>query len=187
LIGHNGAGKSTLLSMASSLVKPDSGTIEVHGRVAPILELGSGFHPDLTGAENIMINAALLGFTRARARSREEEIREFSGLGEFIDQPVRTYSSGMLMRLAFAVAICRDPDILVIDEVLGVGDQQFYQKCLDRIIQMRKARKSILLASHSAELIRMLSDQCLWLDHGKVVRQGRTAEVLEAYTASVAG
>jgi ABC-type polysaccharide/polyol phosphate transport system ATPase subunit len=186
LVGHNGAGKSTLLSMAASLVEPDSGWIEVNGRIAPILELGSGFHPDLTGSENILINSALLGFQRCEALRRRDEIIEFSGIGDFIHEPVRTYSSGMLVRLAFAVAICRDPDILIIDEVLGVGDQEFYQRCLERIVAMRRAGKALVLASHSFELLRMLTDQCLWLDHGRVVKQGPTPQVLDDYAGSLA-
>src|SRR3954469_7398572 len=138
VIGHNGAGKSTLLNIATGLCSPTSGDVKVNGRVAALLELGSGFHPDLTGAENVQINAALMGLNRREARSQSEEIVDFSGIREFINEPLRTYSSGMTMRLAFSVAVNVNPDVLIIDEVLGVGDQEFFQKCLDRVMQFRR-------------------------------------------------
>src|SRR5262245_11469936 len=149
LIGGNGAGKSTLLSLICGLGSPNSGTIKVNGRVAPLLELGSGFHPDLTGRENIFLNASLLGITRKQTLEQFDSIVEFSGIREFIEEPIRTYSSGMNMRLAFSVAVHVDPDILVIDEVLGVGDQEFQSRCFDRLQLFRKTGKTLLFVSHS--------------------------------------
>ena len=181
IVGHNGAGKSTLLNIATSLCPPSEGTVTINGRVAALLELGSGFHPDLTGAENVFINAALLGLTRRQARERFDQIVEFSGIGEFIDEPQRTYSSGMTMRLAFSVAINVDPDILIIDEVLGVGDQNFFMKCFERILEFRHAGKTLICVSHATEALRQLCNHGLWLDHGRVVKAGPMPQVLEAY------
>ncbi|MBZ5603422.1 MAG: ABC transporter ATP-binding protein [Acidobacteriia bacterium] len=185
LIGGNGAGKSTILNLATGLVQPDSGTIEVRGRVAALLELGAGFHPDLTGAENVRINAALMGLHRREAMEKFEEIVDFSGIRESIHEPLRTYSSGMVMRLAFAVAVATEPDILLVDEVLGVGDEAFYQKCLERIREFQKAGKTVLLASHNALLIRNFCHSALWMDQGRVVASGKSAEVMDAYQESV--
>jgi ABC-type polysaccharide/polyol phosphate transport system ATPase subunit len=186
LIGHNGAGKSTILNLATGLALPDSGRIEVKGRVAALLELGAGFHPDLTGEENLRINAALSGLTRRQTAGRFEEIVEFSGVRDFIREPLRTYSSGMMVRLAFSVAIHTDPEILLVDEVIGAGDQEFYAKCLDRIQVLQGEGKTMLLASHSLSLIGMLCQRALWLDHGRVVRIGPAAEVVEAYQSGAA-
>jgi len=185
IIGHNGAGKSTLLNLATSLCAPSTGTVTVNGRVAALLELGSGFHPDLTGAENVRINAALLGLNRAQARASFDQIVEFSGIGDFINEPLRTYSTGMMMRLAFSVAVNVDPDILIIDEVLGVGDQAFFAKCFDRIMQFRRAGRTILCVSHSLPTLATLCDRGLWLDHGRVVRAGRVTDVIEEYSQSM--
>jgi lipopolysaccharide transport system ATP-binding protein len=184
IVGHNGAGKSTLLNITTRLCSPSEGSVSINGRVAALLELGSGFHQDLTGAENIRINAALLGLSRRQAHERFDDIVEFSGIGEFIDEPLRTYSSGMMMRLAFSVAINVDPDILIIDEVLGVGDQNFFAKCFDRILQFRHAGKSLICVSHAIEALQMLCDHGLWLDHGHVVKTGPIRPVLEAYVAN---
>lgn len=181
LIGPNGAGKSTLLNLATGLALPDSGSIQVSGRVAALLELGAGFHPDLTGAENLRINAALMGLSRRETAERFEDIVEFSGIRDFIHDPLRTYSSGMTMRLAFSVAIHTDPEILVADEVIGVGDQAFYAKCLDKIRGFQRAGKTILLATHSIDLMTMLCQRALWLDHGRVVTIGPAEQVAEAY------
>jgi ABC-type polysaccharide/polyol phosphate transport system ATPase subunit len=181
IIGHNGAGKSTLLSLMTQLSYPSSGTVQVNGRVAALLELGSGFHPDLTGSENVMVNAALIGLARARANQLYNEIVDFSGIGDFINEPLRTYSSGMVMRLAFSVAINLDPEILIIDEVLSVGDQDFSAKCIDRIHGMRDARKTLVCVSHSTELLRELCDRAIWLDHGRVAGDGAIGEVLTKY------
>jgi len=183
LIGANGAGKSTILNLATGLALPDSGSIEVQGRVAAMLELGAGFHHDLTGAENLRINAALLGLSRRQTEERFEEIVEFSGVRNFIDEPLRTYSAGMTMRLAFSVAVHTDPDVLVIDEVIGMGDQQFYARCLERIQAFQSQGKTILLASHALELLTMLCQRALWLDHGRVVEIGPVAQVAAAYRA----
>ena len=185
IIGHNGAGKSTLLNLATSLCDPSNGTVKVNGRVAALLELGSGFHRDLTGAENVRINAALLGLNRAQVKASFDEIVEFSGIGDFIDEPLRTYSTGMMMRLAFSVAVNVDPDILIVDEVLGVGDQAFFSKCFDRIMQFRRAGKTILCVSHSLPTLITLCDRGLWLDHGHVVKAGRVGPLIEQYTQSL--
>jgi ABC-type polysaccharide/polyol phosphate transport system ATPase subunit len=184
LIGPNGAGKSTLLNLACGLSAPDSGRIEVHGRVAALLELGSGFHPDLTGAENVRINAAMVGLSRRQTAERFEEIVEFSGVRDFIDEPLRTYSSGMMMRLAFSVAVHVDPEVLIIDEVIGVGDQAFAAKCLERMRRFQREGKTILLATHSAPLMSQLCQHALWLERGRVVTSGPVDAVLEAYRAS---
>jgi len=182
VIGRNGAGKSTLLSLVAGLCAPTQGTVRVNGRVAALLEIGSGFHPDLTGRENIYMNAAILGFSRKRTNERFKDIVEFSGLGDFIQEPVRTYSTGMMLRLAFSVAIHVDPDILIIDEVLAVGDQEFQGKCLARIYELRRMGKTFLFVSHGAQLVRDLCDRALWLDHGAGVLQGTAEEVLQAYS-----
>lgn len=187
LIGPNGAGKSTLLNLVCGLALPDSGRIEVHGRVGALLELGSGFHPDLTGGENVRINAAMIGLTRRQTAERFEEIIDFSGVRDFIREPLRTYSSGMLMRLAFSVAVHMDPDVLVIDEVIGVGDDAFYTKCLERMRRFQSEGKTILLASHSAELMETMCQHALWLERGRVVTSGPVKQVLEAYKAGRGG
>jgi ABC-type polysaccharide/polyol phosphate transport system ATPase subunit len=187
LIGPNGAGKSTLLNLACGLSAPDSGRIEVHGRVAALLELGSGFHPDLTGAENVRINAAMVGLSRRQTADRFEEIVEFSGVRDFIDEPLRTYSSGMMMRLAFSVAVHVDPDVLIIDEVIGVGDQAFSAKCLERMRRFQREGKTILLATHATTLMSELCQHALWLDRGRMVTSGPVEEVLEAYRANQTG
>jgi ABC-type polysaccharide/polyol phosphate transport system ATPase subunit len=181
VIGGNGAGKSTLLSLVSGLCRPNQGRIAVRGRVAPLLELGSGFHPDLTGRENVYLNASLLGLTRRRTEECFEQILEFSGIPEFIDEPIRAYSSGMVMRLAFAVAVHVDPDILLIDEVLAVGDQTFQAKCFERILQFKGGGKALLFVSHSPGLVSGLCERCIWLDHGEVRLAGATADVMRAY------
>jgi ABC-type polysaccharide/polyol phosphate transport system ATPase subunit len=186
IIGGNGAGKSTLLNIATRLCLPSEGVVTVRGRVAALLELGSGFHPDLTGAENVRINAALLGLNRAETRERFDAIVEFSDIGDFIDEPLRTYSTGMGMRLAFSVAVNVDPDILIIDEVLGVGDQAFFQKCLDRIHRFRHAGKTILCVSHSFSTLETLCNQAIWLDHGRLLAAGPTKQVIRAYSESSA-
>lgn len=184
VIGHNGAGKSTLLNIATGLCPPDDGTTKVNGRIAALLELGSGFHPDLTGAENIRINAAMLGLTRRQVRERSDAIVDFSGVGEFIHEPLRTYSSGMTMRLAFSVAVNVDPDILIVDEVLGVGDQEFYAKCLERIRNFRRSGKTMICVSHSLQTLNELCDRGLWLDHGRVVKTGPIRQVIDAYSST---
>jgi len=181
VIGPNGAGKSTLLSVVAGLAAPDEGTVEVNGRIAALLELGSGFHGDLTGRENIFLNAAILGLTRKEATRAFDEIVEFSGIGDFIEEPLRTYSSGMMMRLAFSVAINTNPDILIVDEILAVGDHTFQAKCVERIHEFRRAGKTILAVSHAQRMVENLCDRALWLDHGQAVMQGRILEVIDSY------
>ena len=184
LVGPNGAGKSTLLNLATGLLEPDSGHVEVEGRVAALLELGAGFHYALTGAENLRINAALMGLSRRQTAERFDEIVEFSGVQEFIHEPLRTYSSGMVLRLAFAVAVSADPDILLIDELIAVGDQAFQDKALEKIRSFQHAGKTMLLASHASELMTTLCERALWLDHGRIMMSGATREVVAAYLGS---
>ena len=181
VVGGNGAGKSTLLSLVTGLARPSAGTMTVEGRIAALLELGSGFHPDLTGAENVRLNAALLGFTRRQTEKMFDSIVEFSGVSEFINEPLRTYSSGMAVRLAFSVAVNLDPDILIIDEVLGVGDQAFQVKCSERIHELRKSGKTLLFVSHNAEAVLQLCDRAIWLNHGELAQTGPADTVLAAY------
>ncbi len=181
LVGANGAGKSTLLALAAGLATPDEGTVEVNGRVAALLELGSGFHPDLTGAENLLMNASLLGVGRKRAAVLAERIVDFSGIEEFIGDPLRTYSSGMVMRLAFSIAIHTDADVILIDEVLAVGDAAFQARCLDALYDFRRNGKSILFVSHAAAAVRKMCDRALWLDRGETMMTGDVDSVLEAY------
>jgi lipopolysaccharide transport system ATP-binding protein len=181
IVGSNGAGKSTLLSLAAGLAPPDQGKVLVNGRVAALLELGSGFHPDLTGAENLVLNAALLGLSKRRTNQLFDRIVEFSGIGEFIDDPLRTYSSGMVMRLAFSIAIQCEPDILLIDEVLAVGDASFQEKSKEALVAFRRAGKSMLFVSHTAGAVQEMCDRALWIDHGSVMMDGSVREVLDAY------
>jgi ABC-type polysaccharide/polyol phosphate transport system ATPase subunit len=186
VIGSNGAGKSTLLNIATGLANPSAGSVIVNGRIAALLELGSGFHPDLTGAENVRVNGALLGLSRAELRERFDAIVDFSGIGDFIDEPLRAYSTGMVMRLAFSVAVNVDPNILIVDEVLGVGDQAFFAKCLDRIMQFRREGKTILCVSHSLPTLESLCNRAIWLDHGRLVRAGSIRDVIAAYSEAAA-
>ena len=173
IVGSNGAGKSTLLGLAAGLTLPDEGSVVVNGRIAALLELGSGFHPDLTGAENLVLNAALLGLSKRKTNELFDRIVEFSGIGEFIDDPLRTYSSGMVMRLAFSIAIQCEPDILLIDEVLAVGDASFQEKCREALVAFRRAGKSMLFVSHSPAPVREMCDRAIWIDHGAVMMDGR--------------
>ena len=182
IVGKNGAGKSTLLSLVCGLASPEKGSIEVNGRIAALMELGSGFHPDLTGRENIFLNASLLGFTRARTGKLFDSIVDFSGIGEFIDEPLRTYSSGMILRLAFSVAVNLEPEILIIDEVLAVGDQAFQEKCIEKIFEFRQSGKTLLCVSHATAILTQLCDRALWLDHGQLMMDGKAADVLQAYS-----
>ena len=181
VIGSNGAGKSTLLGLVAGLSKPDEGSVRVNGQVAALLELGSGFHYDLTGRENVRLNAALLGLSRKRANQAFETIVEFSGIGEFIDEPLRTYSTGMVMRLAFAVAVHTDFQVLLIDEVLAVGDTSFQTKCFEKLPEFRNSGKTLLCVSHASGMVQQLCDRALWLDHGELIMSGAVAEVSAAY------
>jgi ABC-type polysaccharide/polyol phosphate transport system ATPase subunit len=181
VVGSNGAGKSTLLSLVAGLAPPDRGSIAVNGRIAALLELGAGFHPDLTGAENIRLNAALLGIGRQRIRQVFQDIVDFSELGDFIEEPLRTYSAGMGMRLAFSVAVNVDPDILLIDEVLAVGDAAFQNKCFEKILDFRRRGKTIICVSHASGMVQQLCERAIWLDHGDLMLDGRIGEVMDAY------
>jgi ABC-type polysaccharide/polyol phosphate transport system ATPase subunit len=182
IVGRTGAGKSTLLSLVCGLATPEKGRIEVNGRIAALMELGSGFHYDLTGVENIYLNASLLGFTRSRTKALFDSIVDFSGLAEFINEPLRTYSSGMTLRLAFSVALNLEPTILIVDEVLAVGDQAFQEKCFEKILEFRHSGKTLLCVSHSAALLLQLCERAVWLDQGQVMMDGKVAEVLQAYS-----
>lgn len=185
-LGTNGAGKSTLLSIIAGTMAPNRGTVEVRGRIGALLELGAGFHPDLTGRENIELNAALLGMDGAMIEKLMPSIIAFAELEEFIDVPLRAYSSGMQMRLGFSVAIHVDPEILVMDEVFAVGDQRFQRKCIERTQNMIKQGKTVLFVSHSPEAIRRLCRRVIWLSGGRVEMDGPADQVLEAY-AKAAG
>ena len=180
VIGSNGAGKSTLLGLVAGVSQPDTGTVAVNGQLAALLELGSGFHPDLTGRENVRLNAALLGLSRRQTAEAFERIVDFSEIREFIDEPLRTYSTGMAMRLAFSVAIHRDPEVLLVDEVLAVGDAAFQAKCIEKVHEFRNAGKTLLCVSHS-DMIRQLCDRAIWLDHGELILSGAVGDVLAAY------
>jgi ABC-type polysaccharide/polyol phosphate transport system ATPase subunit len=187
VLGANGAGKTTLLMLVAGISSPDEGQVLVRGSVAPLLELAAGFHHDLTGRENVLLNAALLGLSRKTALARFDEIVEFSGVGNFIEEPLRTYSTGMRMRLAFSVAVSVEPEILLIDEAFAVGDQEFQAKCVDRIARFRKAGRTLLCVSHNPELLRQFCDHGIWLEHGELVCAGSVSEVIEAYQAVTPG
>ena len=186
IIGRNGSGKSTLLKIISGILKPSSGTAVVTGRIAALIELGAGFHPEITGRENIYINGIMLGLTRRDIEQRFDRIVDFSGIREFIDQPVKTYSSGMYVRLGFAVAVHVDPDILLIDEVLSVGDEEFSAKCVAKIQEMKYRGVTLLFVTHQLDQVRTLCDRALWLDHGEPTAIGDPARVVDAYLQEVA-
>jgi lipopolysaccharide transport system ATP-binding protein len=181
IVGKNGAGKSTLLSLLARVYKPTGGEIQIDGRVAPLLELGAGFHPDLSGRENVFFNGVILGLTRKQILERTPAIIEFAELERHIDAPVRTYSSGMLARLGFAVAVHVDADILIVDEVLAVGDYEFEEKCYAKIEEFRKAGGSILFVSHDLEAVSRVADRCIWLKNGSIEMEGDPDEVIKAY------
>ncbi len=181
LIGTNGSGKSTLLKLMTKIIYPNKGKIETNGKLTSLLELGAGFHPDFSGRENIYFNASIFGLTRKEIDSRLEQIIEFSELGTYIDNPVRTYSSGMYMRLAFSIAINVDADILLFDEVLSVGDEHFQNKCLEKMRELKREGKTMVFVSHSMESVRKLCDRTIWLRDGKIEMDGKTDEVVDAY------
>ena len=181
VIGRNGAGKSTLFRVISRVLPPAEGRVYVAGRISPILELGLGFHGELTGRENVMLQGALLGFSRAETRRRLDRIVEWSELADFIDAPIRTFSTGMAARLAFAVATDVDPDILLVDEALSVGDEKFQRKCHDRMEGLRSRGKTFMLVSHSLSQIRDNCDRVIWLHHGRIVRDADVESVTHAY------
>lgn len=185
LIGHNGAGKSTLLKLMTRILTPTSGQIHLQGRVAALLELGSGFHPELSGRENVFLYGSLMGLGRREMLHRLPEIVEFAEIGDFLDIEVKHYSSGMYTRLAFAAATSVDPDILITDEVLAVGDESFQRKCMERIYQFRHAGKTIIYVSHALDTVRALCDEAIWLDHGLMRASGPSGAVIDAYLHDV--
>ena len=180
VIGSNGSGKSTLLKLVAGIAKPTLGTVRVDGRISALIELGAGFHPEISGRENVFINGIMLGLSKREITRKFDEIVEFAELEDFIDAPVKTYSSGMYMRLGFAVAIHVDPDVLLIDEVLAVGDQSSTHKCLDKFAEFRRRGKTILLVTHSLDLVERLCDEAVWLDDGRIRATGAPPRVVEA-------
>jgi ABC-type polysaccharide/polyol phosphate transport system ATPase subunit len=185
VIGRNGSGKSTLLKCVAGITRPTAGTIRVDGRISALIELGAGFHPEISGRENVFINGIMLGLSKREIHKRFDEIVEFVEMTDFIDAPVKTYSSGMYMRLGFAVAIHVDPDVLLVDEVLAVGDQGFTVKCLDKFAEFRRRNKTILLVTHSLDLVEKFCDQALWLDKGKTHGEGDPKLVVTSYIVDV--
>ena len=185
VIGRNGSGKSTALKLVAGITKPTMGTVRVAGRISALIELGAGFHPEISGRENVFINGIMLGLTKRQIHERFDDIVEFAELREFIDAPVKTYSSGMYMRLGFAVAIHVDPDVLLVDEVLAVGDEGFTHKCLDKFAEFRRRGKTVLLVTHSLGLVETLCDEAVWLDVGRLEAQGDPKRVVGAYLTAV--
>ncbi len=186
LIGVNGSGKSTLLAIIARVILPSAGRVQVNGRVAPLLQLGVGFHPDLTGLENVYFNGIILGLTRQQIAERLPSIIRFAELEEFIDTPVRAYSSGMVLRLGFAVAVHTDPEIILMDEVLAVGDEAFQHKCLRKIQEFQQEGRTILLVSHDMNQVRQVATRTVWLHQGRVMADGDTEEVVRQYLAFTA-
>jgi ABC-type polysaccharide/polyol phosphate transport system ATPase subunit len=186
VIGRNGSGKSTMLKLIAGIGKPTSGTVAVRGRVSALIELGAGFHPEISGRENVFINGMMLGLPKREIARRFDEIVAFAELEDFIDAPVKTYSSGMYMRLGFAVAINVDPDVLLVDEVLAVGDETFTHKCFDKLAELKRRGRTVLLVTHSLDLITRFCDQALWLDAGVVREQGDPKRVVDSYLIDVA-
>ena len=187
IIGTNGSGKSTLLKAISGIYKPTGGTVVTAGRVAPMLELGSGFDYELSGSENIFLNGAIMGYSEDFLKSRYDEIVEFAELGEFIHQPLKTYSSGMMMRLAFSVATLVDPEILIVDEILAVGDERFQKKSYERMMNLMGGGTTVLMVSHNLEQIRKMCSRVLWLDQGRLCMDGDTDAVCDAYHQYLTG
>ena len=181
LIGTNGSGKSTLLKLMTKIIYPNKGTVKTYGKLTSLLELGAGFHEDFTGRENIYFNASIFGLTRAEIDKKIDSIIEFSELKEFIDNPIRTYSSGMYMRLAFSVAINVDADILLIDEILAVGDQHFQDKCYEKLHELKNSNKTIVIVSHDLNAIQKLCNRAIWIKNGKIEKDGETDKVVKEY------
>jgi ABC-type polysaccharide/polyol phosphate transport system ATPase subunit len=186
IVGRNGSGKSTMLKLIAGIGRPTSGDVQVHGRVSALIELGAGFHPEISGRDNVFINGMMLGLSKREVASRFDEIVAFAELEDFIDEPVKTYSSGMYMRLGFSVAINVDPDVLLVDEVLSVGDEAFTHKCLDKFAEFRRRGRTVLLVTHSLDLVSRLCDEALWLDQGIVRGHGDPRRVIDAYLMDVA-
>lgn len=185
LVGHNGSGKSTLLRIVAGIYRPTSGRVAIDGRVSALLELGSGFHPDLTGRENVYLNASILGMSRKEIDQRIDRIVDFAGIEDFIDSPVRIYSSGMFVRLGFSVAVHIDPKVLIIDEVIAVGDEAFQRKCFEHLYQLRRSGSTIVVVSHSLGLIETMCDSAAWLDHGHLKELGKAPDVVRSYLEAV--
>ena len=185
LIGHNGSGKSTLLKLMTGIYRPTEGKITTNGRVAALIELGAGFHPDMTGRENIRLNGSILGLSKSEIENAMETIIDFSGLREFIDDPVKHYSSGMYVRLGFSVAVHMKPDVLLVDEVLAVGDEEFQRKCFDHLYTLRREGRTIVVVSHGLGQLEGLCDEVAWLDHGKVQQIGAATDVIGSYIQQV--
>ncbi len=185
VIGRNGSGKSTALKLVAGITKPTSGIVRVTGRISALIELGAGFHPEISGRENVFINGIMLGLTKREIQERFDEIVDFAELSEFIDAPVKTYSSGMYMRLGFAVAIHVDPEVLLVDEVLAVGDEGFTHKCLDKFAEFKRSNRTILLVTHSLNLVERFCDEAIWLDAGQKQAQGDPKRVVDAYLTKV--
>lgn len=181
IIGKNGAGKSTILGLIAGVLKPSNGNIVIKGRISPLLEIGAGFHPELTGRENIMLNGVLLGLTRKEVLKKMVEIIEFSELGNFIDQPIRVYSSGMLARLGFSVVAHLDPEILLIDEILAVGDMEFQKKCMDKMMSFKRGGVTMVFVSHSMEDVKEICDRVMWIEEHKVKMIEEPAVVVAGY------
>jgi ABC-type polysaccharide/polyol phosphate transport system ATPase subunit len=186
IVGRNGSGKSTMLKLIAGIGRPTSGEVTVHGRVSALIELGAGFHPEISGRDNVFINGMMLGLSKREVASRFDEIVAFAELEDFIDEPVKTYSSGMYMRLGFSVAINVDPEVLLVDEVLAVGDEAFTHKCLDKFADLRRRGRTVLLVTHSLDMVTRFCDEALWLDHGLVRAQGDPRRVIDAYLLDVA-
>jgi ABC-2 type transport system ATP-binding protein/lipopolysaccharide transport system ATP-binding protein len=185
LIGHNGSGKTTLLKLIAGIHQPTTGTITTTGRVSAMLELGAGFHPELSGRDNIRLNGAILGMSKRQIDAAMDQIVEFSGLADFIDTPVKVYSSGMYVRLGFSIAVNLDPKILAIDEIVAVGDEEFQRRCFEHLYELRRHGVTIIFVTHSMALVRQLCDEVAWLDHGKLRALGKPGEVVDAYLAEV--
>ncbi len=185
IVGHNGSGKSTLLKMLTGILKPTSGCVRTRGRIGALIEVGAGFHPDLSGRENVYLNGSIMGLTRRELTARFDEIVAFAGLERFIDTPVKRYSSGMFMRLGFAIATNIEPDILLIDEVLAVGDTQFQNKCIKRLREFSKNGGTVVFVSHAMGQVAMLCERCLWLDRGRLLHDGPTKDAIKQYMALV--
>src|SRR5438874_3030612 len=185
VVGRNGSGTSTALKLVAGITQPTSGTVRVRGRISALIELGAGFHPEISGRENVFINGIMLGLTKQQIQDRFDDIVDFAELRDFIDAPVKTYSSGMYMRLGFAVAIHVDPDVLLVDEVLAVGDESFTHKCLDKFGEFRRRGKTILIVTHSLSLVERLCDQAVWLDAGEKQSEGDPKRVVGAYLTAV--
>ena len=185
LIGENGSGKSTMLKCLTRILRPEAGRIEVRGKVSSLLELGSGFHPELSGRENVFLNGAILGLSQKELRRRFDTIVDYAGIGQFIDEPVKNYSSGMYVRLGFSVAINVDPEVLLVDEVLAVGDEGFQRKCNEKFADMKADGRTIILVSHAMSSVQNMCDRVAWFEHGQLRELGETREVIEHYTGSV--